>query len=165
MEALDQAGYKVFDPTYVLGQEIQPCEENPEEVRLREMNIAEWIELRARLTGTSLDHWRIHQEILKVIVPEKVLLGMYLDDRAVACGMGVVEGDFLGYFSIYVGEEFRRNGYGQVMMWGLTNWGVDRGASFGYLQVEGDNLPALALYQKMGFEICYRYMYSKRFDE
>jgi ribosomal protein S18 acetylase RimI-like enzyme len=162
MEALDQAGYKVFDPTYLLGQEIQPCEENPEEVRLREMNIAEWIELRARLTGTPVDHWRVHQEILKVIVPEKVLLGLYLDDRAVACGMGVVEGNLLGYFSIYVGEEFRRNGYGKMTMWGITNWGVERGARFGYLQVEGDNQPALALYQKMGFEMCYRYIYSKK---
>ena len=162
MAALDQAGHQVFDPTYVLGQEIERREKIPETVQMREMDPEAWVKLRAELTGTSVDHWRVHREILKVIVPEKVLLGMYINDRAVACGMGVVEGDLLGYFSIYVGEQFRRNGYGEIMMWGLTNWGVDRGAKFGYLQVEGDNQPALALYEKMGFKVCYRYVYSKR---
>jgi ribosomal protein S18 acetylase RimI-like enzyme len=74
----------------------------------------------------------------------------------------VVEGDLLGFFSIYVSEKYRRNGYGEMVMQGLTNWGVARGARFGYLQVEGDNQPALALYEKMGFEVCYRYVYSKK---
>ena len=162
LAALDQAGYRVFDRTYVLGQEIKQPEEIPGEVQLREMDVKEWIALRARLTGTAADHWDVHRDILDVIVPGKILLGMYMNDRAVACGMGVVEGVLLGYFSIYVDEKYRRRGYGEMTMWGLTNWGVARGAEFGYLQVEGDNQPALALYEKMGFEICYRYVYSKR---
>lgn len=162
MTALDQAGYRVFDPTYVLGKEITRCEEMPEIVRMREMTTADWIALRARLTETDMEHWRVHRQILEVIVPEKVLLGLFLNDRAVACGMGVVEGDLLGFFSIYVGEDYRRNGYGEMVMRGLTNWGIERNASFGYLQVEGDNQPALALYEKMGFEMCYRYIYSKK---
>jgi GNAT superfamily N-acetyltransferase len=164
MGALDQAGYRVFDPTFVLGQKIETWEEMPEEVCMREMSIGAWIKLRAVLTGTNVNHWAIHKEILTVIVPEKMLVGMYLKDQPVACGMGVVEGDLLGYFSIFVGEKYRRNGFGQIVMRGLTNWGMARGASFGYLQVEGDNQPALALYEKMGFEVCYRYVYSKRLD-
>ena len=163
-EALDQAGYRVYDPTFVLGKEITGSGEMPEKIRICEMDIPEWIKLRAELTNTSLEYWDVHREILNVIVPEKVLLGMYYDDRAVACGMGVVERGLLGYFSIYVDEQSRRNGFGQIMMRGLTNWGVDHAAEFGYLQVEGDNHPALALYEKMGFEVCYRYVYSKKFN-
>ena len=165
IESLVQAGYRVFDPTYVLGHEIEQFEELPETVHIREMNVADWITLRAKLTGKPIEYWDVHRQILGVIVPDKVLLGMYVNDRPVACGMGVVEGDLLGYFSIFVGEEFRRNRYGEMVMNGLTNWGIDRGASFGYLQVEGDNQPALALYEKMGFEVCYRYVYSKKMGD
>jgi ribosomal protein S18 acetylase RimI-like enzyme len=162
LEALDRAGYQSFDPTYVLGQRIGVLTALPEGVRGVEMDVREWIDLRADLTGTSVENWRIHQEILDVIMPEKVLLGLCADGEYVACGMGVVEGELLGYFSIYVGEDFRRRGYGQMTMAGLTNWGLAHGASYGYLQVEGDNEPALAMYQKMGFETCYRYVYSKK---
>jgi ribosomal protein S18 acetylase RimI-like enzyme len=49
-----------------------------------------------------------------------------------------------------------------MTMVALANWGLDHGVSYGYLQVEGDNEPALAMYQKMGFETCYRYVYSKK---
>lgn len=162
LEALDKAGYQTFDPTFVLGQRIGAHPALPEGVRGVEMNVRDWIALRADLTGISVEHWRVHREILDVIMPERVLLGLCAEGEYVACGMGVVEGDLLGYFSIYVGEDFRRRGYGQVTMAALTNWGLVRGASYGYLQVEGDNQPALAMYQKMGFETCYRYVYSKK---
>jgi len=162
MQALDKAGYQTFDPTYVLGQSIAERVAVPEGVQMREMRPKAWIALRADLTGTPVDHWDVHREILELILPEKVLLGLYVGGEPVACGMGVVEGDLLGYFSIYVGKDFRRRGYGQMTMWGLTNWGLDHGARYGYLQVEGDNQPALAMYEKMGFETCYRYVYSKK---
>jgi ribosomal protein S18 acetylase RimI-like enzyme len=48
------------------------------------------------------------------------------------------------------------------MMAALTDWGLSRGADFGYLQVEGDNDPAQAMYEKLGFELCYRYDYFKQ---
>jgi len=162
LKALDLAGYQTFDPTFVLGQGIGIHAALPEGLREVDMDVGEWIALRADLTGTSVEHWRIHRQILNVIMPEKVLLGLYAEGEYVACGMGVVEGDLLGYFSIYVGEDFRRRGYGQMTMAGLTNWGLVHGAGYGYLQVEGDNEPALAMYQKMGFDVCYRYVYSKK---
>ena len=160
--ALADAGYQIFDPTFVLGREIARCGAFPKEIKMNDMDIEGWIELRAKLTGTPLEHWIVHREILEVILPKKTLMGMVVNDQPVACGMGVLEGNLLGYFSIYVGERFRRCGYGKMMMWGLTNWGVDRGGRFGYLQVEGDNQPAITLYEKMGFETCYKYLYSKK---
>ncbi|MDY6847334.1 MAG: GNAT family N-acetyltransferase [Chloroflexota bacterium] len=162
IQALDQAGYQVFDPTYVLGQSIAERVAVPEGVQMREMRPEAWIASRADLTGTSVDDWDVHREILDLILPEKVLLGLFVEGQPVACGMGVVEGDLLGYFSVYVGKDFRRRGYGQMTMWALRNWGLDRGAHYGYLQVDGDNQPALNMYQKMGFETCYRYVYSKK---
>lgn len=163
LNALEGAGYQLFDPTFVLGQKIKQVGLSPEEVTFTQMDSGAWINLRAELTNTPLRYWEIHREILSVIVPQKVLMGAFVGGEPVACGMAVVEGELLGYFSIYVDERFRRHGYGLATMYGLTNWGVVRGATFGYLQVEEDNQPALALYKKMGFDMLYQYAYSKKY--
>ncbi len=159
--ALLQAGYQRFDITFVLGCELLDDLALPEGIILREMQMAEYIRLRALITGTQLANWQIYQHILEVIVPEKVLLGLFVGDQPIACGMGVVDEDLLGFFGIYTAESKRCCGYGRAMMDGLTWWGIARGARFGYLQVESDNEPALAMYEKLGFKACYRYWFYK----
>ncbi len=159
--ALKDHGYIQFDPTWVMGREIHAEGELPSGVEVRQHTLADWLQLRAALTETPLSKWAVHRKIVNVIVPEKALMGLYADGKPVACGMGVLDGSLFGYFSIFTGLAARRNGYGRAMMDGLTKWGVDRGATFGYLQVEGDNDPALAMYEKLGFEKCYQYVYSK----
>ena len=41
----------------------------------------------------------------------------------------------------------------------LLEWGAERGATTAYLQVLGDNTPALALYDGLGFAVHHRYRY------
>jgi ribosomal protein S18 acetylase RimI-like enzyme len=160
--ALEARGYMSFDLTWVLGRQISAESALPLGVEVRQQTLAEWLQLRAALTETALSTWNIHRKIVDVIVPEKALMGLYADGQPVACGMGVLDGELLGYFSIFTGLSVRRRGFGRAMMDALTAWGVKKGAAFGYLQVEGDNTPALAMYAKMGFEQCYKYVYSKR---
>jgi GNAT superfamily N-acetyltransferase len=160
--ALEARGYVSFDPTWVLGREINAERALPLGVEVRQHTLVEWLQLRAALTETPLSTWDVHRKIVDVIVPEKTLMGLYADGQPVACGMGVLDGELLGYFSIFTGLSARRRGFGRAMMDALTRWGVDRGAAFGYLQVEGDNDPALAMYVKLGFEKCYKYVYSKK---
>lgn len=163
--ALTISGYHMFDTTYVLGWEITEPVNFASGFEVREMAADEWIRLRAGLYGKRPEEFEIHAGILQVIVPNKVLLGLFADDQPVACGMGVVQGSLLGYFSILTGWPARRNGYGTAAMAALTRWGASRGAKFGYLQVEGDNLPAQAMYEKLGFGLLYRYSYFRRTNE
>ena len=158
-EALDKAGYRSFDSTLVLGCKLKEEERVDPALTTRALDIESWVTLRVDLSGTDLKEWTVYREIIHCIIPEKILLGLFLGDRPVACGMGVVERHLLGYFSIYTAEDFRRQGYSQQVMQALTHWGVEKGASFGYLQVEADNEPALALYKKLGFASCYQYFY------
>jgi ribosomal protein S18 acetylase RimI-like enzyme len=44
----------------------------------------------------------------------------------------------------------------------LLEWGAERGATTAYLQVLGDNEPALALYERLGFVEHHRYRYLAR---
>lgn len=161
-QALSDAGYTQFDPTFVLGNEISYEHSEVSDVDVRAMSQPDWLDLRAQFSHMPAANKDIYRTILDGIVPEKTLLGLFVDGSAVACGMGVREGDLLGYFSIYTSEAHRRRGLGRMMMIALIQWGQAQGATYGYLQVEGDNTPAQALYEKMGFKMLYRYSYAKR---
>ena len=162
LEELISRGYHEFDTTYVLGKEIHERDTLPDEVEVCRMKKEDWLQVRSWVSGIPVVRLVYYDAVLDVIVPEKVLMGMYVDDVPVACGMGVVEGDLLGYFSIYTHSTMRRRGHGSTMMAALSGWGKGKGASYGYLQVEGDNAPALRMYARLGFTEVYRYSYWKK---
>jgi N-acetylglutamate synthase len=76
-----------------------------------------------------------------------------------ASGVAALDGDWVGYRSIAVDPAHRRQGLGLAVMAALVEWSGERGASTAYLQVLGDNEPALALYARLGFLAHHRYRY------
>lgn len=80
-----------------------------------------------------------------------------LGDRA--SGVAAYGDDWVGFRSIEVAPEHRRQGLGVAVMDVLLEWGAERGATTGYLQVLGDNVPALALYERLGFVTHHAYRY------
>lgn len=97
-------------------------------------------------------------------VPEARLEG---DDRLVtasleggaATGVAAYADDWVGFRSIEVDPAHRRRGLAVAVMAALVEWGAERGATTAYLQVLGDNEPALALYDRLGFVEHHRYRY------
>lgn len=83
-------------------------------------------------------------------------------DVSVASGVAAFGRDWVGFRSIEVSPEHRRRGLGLAVMDALVDWGAERGATTAYLQVLGDNEPALALYEKLGFREHHRYRYLAR---
>jgi len=164
--ALASAGYTEFDPTYVLGREIDgnmvTSGDGSSDYEIRVLEQTDWLALRAWLMGKPLVSLGHHARVLEGIVPKKVLVGLFVEGEPAACGMGVEEGRLLGYFSIYTGARSRRRGYGRAVMDAITCWGMGQGARFGYLQVEGDNEVARAMYEKLGYQPVYGYSYSKQ---
>lgn len=165
ISALDKTGYETFDPTLVLGRDIYLQEDLSKTVEVRRMENNAWLCLRADLTGTPLSKWQKHGEVLNTIVPSKSLFGLFKEGSPLACGMGVAEGNLMGFFGVLTASSERKKGYGRMMMQVLTNWGVRRGADFGYLQVEDDNEPAKAMYTRLGFNLCYKYDYSRKVEK
>lgn len=162
VQSLLKAGYHAFDETHVLTRELGDTEPVPEGLRVETFSIDEWIPYKGLISDAEPHPLALQQQILHCIVPEKRLIVLFAGDRPVACGMGALEGDFLGYFSIYTQHDARRKGYARVVMSALTAWGLQQGATLGYLQVEGFNQPAKALYRQLGFELCYPYEYYKK---
>jgi GNAT superfamily N-acetyltransferase len=66
-------------------------------------------------------------------------------------GLGVVDGAFMGVFSMLTVPEARRCGVGRAVLSGLAQTALTRGARALYLLVERDNKAACALYRAASF--------------
>ncbi len=85
------------------------------------------------------------------------LVTVRIGDRA--RGVAAYSDDWVGFRGIEVSPEHRRQGLGLAVMDALLEWGAERGATTAYLQVLGDNTPALALYEQLGFTTHHAYRY------
>lgn len=81
------------------------------------------------------------------------------DGVVVASGVAACDGEWVGFRGIEVAPRHRRRGLGHVVMSGLVGWGAEQGATTAYLQVLGDNEPALRLYDRLGLVEHHRYRY------
>ena len=77
----------------------------------------------------------------------------------VASGVAAYADDWVGFRSIHVAPDHRRRGLALAVMAALVEWGAEQGATTAYLQVLGDNEPALALYDGLGFATHHAYRY------
>lgn len=102
---------------------------------------------------------QIRREIIHRIEGEKKIARVKIDGQIAGVGLGVVEEDMLGLFSIRTMPEYLRRGVGWSLNCALSIWGEESGANAAFLQVEAENKPALALYSAMGFETLYTYWY------
>ncbi|MGE0321988.1 MAG: GNAT family N-acetyltransferase [Polyangiaceae bacterium] len=84
------------------------------------------------------------------------------DAGPIACGLGVCDGELMGIFNMATVPEARRKGAASTLLGALCRWAERRGAKYAYLQVERDNVPALKLYGRYGFQEVYGYHYRKK---
>lgn len=76
-----------------------------------------------------------------------------------AIGRAVVDGRWAGFAAIEVDPAHRRRGLAQAVLAELARTALTEGASAAYLQVERDNEPAIALYDRLGFADHHAYHY------
>ncbi len=76
-----------------------------------------------------------------------------------ATGLASLGQSWVGMRAVCVSPERRRRGLGLAVVGALLDWGAERGATTAYLQVLGENQPALALYARLGFATHHTYRY------
>lgn len=74
-----------------------------------------------------------------------------------AIGRCVVDGRWAGFAAVTVDPAHRREGLATAVMAALARRALEEGASAAWLQVETDNLGALALYDGLGFATHHTY--------
>jgi N-acetylglutamate synthase len=113
-----------------------------------------WLGLWHAVHGHGGD-LRSEREMLDRVQPPSAYAYAAIDDVVVAVGRAVVDDGWAGVFGMATRPAARGRGAARSVLASLAQWADDRGAGRMYLQVERDNVAALALYRQAGFkEIC-----------
>lgn len=120
-------------------------------------DVDRFIDAAAAVRGVRDERWAVLATVIRSIQPEA---GLFIADDAgvpVASTICVHEGALAGLFDLVTAENRRGKGHGKELVIAALRWARLRGARYGWLQVEANNAPALALYGKLGFTELYRY--------
>ena len=85
-----------------------------------------------------------------------------VDGRTVGVGTVMLEDGLAGVFSMATAPDMRARGVASALLASLLTWAWEHGATHAYLQVDGENHRALAVYRKFGFTTAYTYHYCGR---
>jgi len=157
---LSAGGYRQDSPTSVQVMGLGSVDaQGTGEVNLQEILAEEWLDDFCRMNAVAESHRETLRQILINIVPRHCFVSLKSDEKAIACGLGVLQSGYIGLFDIVTDAASRNRGYGQKIVNSILAWGRQNGAREAYLQVMLDNATALHLYSKIGFVEKYQYWY------
>ena len=159
---LERLGYPKFDLTAVEVATIDPAKLDPSPTEI--LPVPEWVESVGALRGSPPEHRTSHLARLQgLALPYRALAIRHAGSIA-ATGLTIVEDGWAGLFDIVTDNNLRRQGYGQKVVHGLLRAAWELGARQAYLQVTINNVPARALYARLGFSERYQYWYRGHCD-
>ena len=121
-----------------------------------------WLDVFESVSSASPSNRLAHRAVLDLVPGVRRLLALSVGARPVACGMCVLVDDRLGLFDLVTAPEQRRLGYGSEILRRALLWGQRAGAAEAYLQVLERNAVAKRIYDRLGFEVVYRYHYREK---
>lgn len=156
--ALADRGWRSFDDTRVMlwagMSPIPPADLAPQSV-----TPLEYAEIVGALRGSPASQRMAHaRRLLASPVPYQ---GFVVRDgtEVLACGQFAREADLAGLYDVFTAPAARGRGLARRLCTWLLARAASEGARHAYLQVEGDNHPARAVYHRLGFADAYRYGY------
>jgi GNAT superfamily N-acetyltransferase len=160
---LSRRGYQRFDDTRVL---VCPAlahhhsEAAPEGMRFENAGCEAYAHIVGEFRGTALPGRQAHAERLRHSpVPYHGLLLRAGDGEVLACGQVAIESDLAGLYDVFTAPAARGRGLARRLCARLLSQAQEQGARTAYLQVDADNLAALAVYRRLGFIDGYGYHY------
>ncbi len=119
-----------------------------------------WHSASSRIGASSEFDHAIFRDMIATIVIPKAFTSIEADGRIVAKAYGAIHDGLLVLESVATDQDYRQRGYSRKVVSALMTWAKTRGVEAACLQVVADNIPALALYNALGFNReLYRYHY------
>lgn len=160
---LEEKGYKRKDETIVkVIKSLDFQEPEMRDVEVSNILTEQWLAAFFQFLNISEKNSLILQDMINIIIPEKYLLLLKQNGKVIGCGMGVIEDGFVGIYEIVIDAKLRGKGYGRQLMMNMLKYAYERGVRKAYLQVVAANIPAVRLYESLGFKEAYRYWYRTR---
>lgn len=161
LEVLEALQWEEFDRSLVMAMEM-PLVDFPVDFQVRYFDPTDptWQKAQAQMSGYDAATAEAMKEIIAnitceaqgVLVYHKAGLPVAATLATVASGIGI-------FLNVVTHPNARGMGYGRAAMSGALNWVRGRGATHSALQVLEDNIPALKLYNSLGFGEVYPYSY------
>jgi ribosomal protein S18 acetylase RimI-like enzyme len=162
---LESMGLQRFDDTRVMVQQDMPASGAPSlppGVSIQSIGLEAFAQRVGALRGSPLSQRLAHgQRLVQSPVPFRAF-ELRLDNDVVACGQSAQEADLVGLYDIFTAEAARGRGFAGLLCKHLLADAHRSGARHAYLQVDGDNHAARAVYQRLGFGDAYAYHYRSR---
>ena len=159
-DALAARGYEVVDPVSVQVLELNDVGAAPSgDIEISGDATGAWLDAYCGMDARAASNRATMERMLGLIVPRAAFAALRNEDGIIACGIGVLDGGFVGLFNIIVDEARRNKGCGKRILSGLLGWAKNEGASAAYLQVLKSNSSAIGTYRKFGFREISEYWY------
>jgi len=162
---LEGMGLRRFDDTRVMVLDDLQTVAAPElsgDLSLQWVGLEPFAQTVGTMRGSSLAQCQAHGErLINAPVP---FFACVLKRRGevLACGQYAIEADLVGLYDVFTAPAARGHGWASLLCRHLLAQARERGARHAYLQVEGDNDPARAVYHRLGFSDAYAYHYRTR---
>jgi GNAT superfamily N-acetyltransferase len=127
---------------------------------LERPSVTAFADIVGTLRGSPAEQRRAHaQRLAASPVPFEPFALNNAHGVAVACGQLAREGTLVGVYDVFVQQDQRGNGIARALTATMLRYAVEQGARTAYLQVDANNMPARAVYTKLGFTDAYAYWY------
>ena len=161
--ALAALGWTAQDDTRVMVTQRCPAlaEPVPDGLDWQRLDGPAYAEVVGALRGSPPAQRQAHAERLALSpVPYQGWVLRRRDDgQVLACGQSAAEADLVGLYDVFTHPQARGRGLARVLCSRLLAQAHAAGARVAYLQVDADNTPARAIYQRLGFADAYAYHY------
>ncbi|WP_339184019.1 GNAT family N-acetyltransferase [Oceanobacillus sp. FSL W7-1293] len=159
-DILKEQAYSLMDYTSVQTIALDTISEPTlHSVSIDEKINREWLDRFCQLNNVEEKNKDTMLQMLSNIITRKCFISLYYNEEVIACGLGVIEREYIGLYDIVTASQYRNQGFAEQLILHLLKWGKDKGAKYSYLAVLLNNEPALRLYSKIGFSEIYRYWY------
>ena len=161
-ETLAAMGLRSIDDTRVMALDSLsglPAAALPAGMSIHAVGLEPFAQRVGGLRGSPLSQRQAHAErLLHSPVPFSAF-ELRSHGEVLACGQYAIEADLVGLYDVFTAPAARGRGCARQLCQHMLVHARERGARHAYLQVEGDNHPARAVYHRLGFADGYAYHY------
>ena len=164
-DLLESLGLRRFDDTRVMVREDLAglgTPALPDGLGLQPVGLEAFAQRVGALRGSPISQRQAHAQRLAQSPVPFTAFELKVDGEVLACGQFAIEGDLVGIYDVYTASQARGRGLATALCTQLLVRARSHGARRAYLQVDGDNHAARAVYHRLGFADGYAYHYRTR---
>lgn len=154
-------GYEQVMPTLIMTRGLASTARAYEGVDIS-TSIPPLFDQALRESTTSADDLEERRSIARRVPSPSAFAVREVDGRPAAIGASAIAGDLAGVFLMRTVPDQRRRGHALHILRALLDWARSQSATTAFLQVDADNRPAIALYEREAFTALTTYCFWRK---